>query len=343
MSDGVVDPAQADPSPAPEAAGSPQEAQPAAAPAMSPGQMLRRAREAQGLHIAALAVALKVPVRKLEALESDRHDELPDVVFTRALAASVCRSLKIDATPILAALPGTTRPRLDQTQGSINAPFRSPRDGPPPSVLDQVSRPAVLAVLALLLAALVLVLLPTARDQTATVVQAPVAAGQPQASPGAAEGAPVTPAAPQAASPAPEAGAASTASVALSGLALPAAAAASAAQADPRTTVAVTVAGSTPTVPSPTLVITPMMSGAAPVDGLLVVKASGSSWVEVTDARGQVPLRRVLESGEQVAINGPPPLAVVVGRADQTTVLVRGKRLDITGMARENVARFEVK
>ena len=35
---------------------------------------------------AALAASLKITPRKLEALESDRFDELPDATFTRALA-----------------------------------------------------------------------------------------------------------------------------------------------------------------------------------------------------------------------------------------------------------------
>ena len=45
------------------------------------GALLRQAREASGLHIAALAVLLKVPVKKLEALESDRLDLLPDIAL----------------------------------------------------------------------------------------------------------------------------------------------------------------------------------------------------------------------------------------------------------------------
>ena len=71
----------------------------------SAGALLKTAREAQGLHIDALAVTLKVPVLKLEALEADRHEVLSDLVFTRALAASVCRVLKVDPAPIMAALP----------------------------------------------------------------------------------------------------------------------------------------------------------------------------------------------------------------------------------------------
>ena len=66
------------------------------APAASRPVRLSEAREAAGLHIAALAAALKVPVRKLEALEAGRYEELPDLTFARALASSACRQLRID-------------------------------------------------------------------------------------------------------------------------------------------------------------------------------------------------------------------------------------------------------
>ena len=71
----------------------------------SAGALLRAARERQGMHVAALAAAIKIPQRKLEALESDRLDELPDATFARALALTVCRALKIDPAPVLAVLP----------------------------------------------------------------------------------------------------------------------------------------------------------------------------------------------------------------------------------------------
>src|SRR6059036_2717399 len=87
---------------------------------LSAGSLLREAREAAGLHVATLAVALKVPVRKLEALEDDRYDQLPDAVFVRALASSVCRTLKIDAQPVLERLPQTATPRLVQLDEGIN-------------------------------------------------------------------------------------------------------------------------------------------------------------------------------------------------------------------------------
>ena len=118
-------------------------------PGVSAGTLLRQAREAAGLHVDSLAANLKVPVRKLEALEEDRYEELPDAVFARALASSVCRTLKIDPAPVLQRLPQTPQPRLAQTTQGINAPFHSPKDGPLPGVLHQVSRPVLLTVVAL--------------------------------------------------------------------------------------------------------------------------------------------------------------------------------------------------
>ncbi|MES2483443.1 MAG: helix-turn-helix transcriptional regulator, partial [Pseudomonadota bacterium] len=69
------------------------------------GALLRRAREQAGLHLDVLAGSLKVPPRQLEALEMDRIDLLPDVVFARALAASVCRNLKVSPRVVLDRLP----------------------------------------------------------------------------------------------------------------------------------------------------------------------------------------------------------------------------------------------
>ena len=70
---------------------------------------------------------------------------------------------------------------------------------------------------------------------------------------------------------------------------------------------------------------------------------SQSSWVEVTDAKGLTVLSRTVTPGEVVNASGTLPLTAVVGRADVTQVMVRGKAFEITALARDNVARFEVK
>lgn len=123
------------------------------------GALLRQAREAQGLHIAALAVALKVPVRQIEALEGDRLDVLPDLVFVRALAGSVCRQLKIDPKPVLARLP-VSQPRERKEREPINEPFRPPSRSHRPAWRTHLTHPPVLVALALLLGAIVLLAMP---------------------------------------------------------------------------------------------------------------------------------------------------------------------------------------
>lgn len=129
------------------------------APSGSAGALIRRAREDAGVHIAALAVALKVPVKRLEALEADRYDLLLDAVFARALASSVCRSLKIDPDRVLPLLPqGQVQPL--SVEGKINEPFRTTQQGSMGAWTPQVSRPALIAAAVLALAALAVYLVP---------------------------------------------------------------------------------------------------------------------------------------------------------------------------------------
>jgi len=75
----------------------------------------------------------------------------------------------------------------------------------------------------------------------------------------------------------------------------------------------------------------------------LEIKAKGVSWVEVTDADGASRVHRLTVAGETLQVSGKLPLSVVLGRADQVDVLVRGQPLDLAGTVRDNVARFEVK
>ena len=81
-------------------------------PSTTAGALLRQFREDAGFKLDVLAQALRVSPAKLNALEADRLDELPDAMFARALALAVCRQLKIDASPVLALLPGQDVSRL---------------------------------------------------------------------------------------------------------------------------------------------------------------------------------------------------------------------------------------
>jgi len=160
--------------------------EPATTATASAGQLLRQAREAAGVELSALALALKVSVKKLEALEADRYTELPDAVFVRALASSVCRALKVNAAPVLAQLPQSSAPRLDYDESGLNTPFHTPGDVAKTPFLDRLSRPMVLAALAVLMGALVLIFFPSTEQRAeigAIVAQVPAAPSAPAAAP----------------------------------------------------------------------------------------------------------------------------------------------------------------
>lgn len=120
------------------------------------GQLLRHYREMQGVQIVILASSLKVPVSKLESLENDRLDELPDAMFARALTLAVCRILKMDATPVLALLPGQDVSRLaPKDERGIDFPLQRPSFLPQSQLLKAAglfTPMRVVAVLVLMLA-----------------------------------------------------------------------------------------------------------------------------------------------------------------------------------------------
>lgn len=292
---------------------------PAAAGPAAPtaGALLRQARQAQGLHIAALAAAMKVPQRKLEALEGDRFDELPDATFTRALAQTVCRTLKIDAAPVLALLPRPTGHRLEQVGEGINAPFRDRGGSSPASDGVPIGSPALWGPLLILIAAAVVYFLPSGMlSLPRAVAPAPAASG-------------------------------------VASAALPASAVLAAPSATPASAV---VEAAAPTAPAASVVVETVHSvpatapagsepvAAAPLAGVLQLRTAGESWIEVLDGRGQTLLSRVVQPGEAVGLDGVTPLKVTIGNATATQVSFRGKALDLAPHTRrDNVARLDLK
>jgi len=287
------------------------------APSAQAGSLLRAAREAQGLHIGALAVALKVPVKKLEALEAGRYELLPDMVFVRALALSVCRALKVDATAIMSNLPGAPAAHIKPTDTGINAAFRDSGTSSHSKLTTNLMSPLGLGVAFLLLLIGGILAWPT----ESTTESAPQAVMPPTQIDSADQEKAMQAAAMAGAVPV--------------------------STADPASNATTNGAGvSTPGASAPTLVSSSNADlDAAPVGQppLLEMTASGVSWVEVFDATGASKLRKLTVKGDVLRVSGQLPLSVVVGRADQIAVTVRGQVLDLMPLAKDNVARFEVK
>lgn len=303
-------------------------AQPATSGQQTAGQLLRAAREATGLHIAALAVAMKVPVKKLEALEADRLDELPDAVFVRALASSMCRALKTDPAEVLSRLPQSTVPQFQRDDRGINMPYRAPEFHDSSALKALVTKPAFLLVLGLLAAALAVLLVPEVRKTPSDGDMAPT---PPVAMP------PPAPAETTAHVVAEVAKAALPNSSLVPPAVLPATPATSAAPA-----VSQSVASASERMAS-----APAATASAPraVAGPEVIgfKVKSSTWVRVTDAKGVVQFEKTLAAGEAASVAGSAPFSVVIGNAGATEVSVRGQPFALDAYAKDNVARFEVK
>lgn len=284
------------------------------------GAMLRQARQAQGLHIAALAAAIKVTPRKLEALESDRYEELLDATFTRALAQAVCRALKIDAEPVLARLPQAPGKGLDHMAGGINAPFRERGSRREASDLPRIGGPLLWGSIALVVAAVVIYFLPAGLFAPRDAARSGAASA-----PAEAASTVVEPVAPPVV--APEASAAA--------VSVPAASAALAAASAP--------------VPAPVAsaiaaASAPAATGAPRAGSILVIETSGPSWVDVRDASGKVLVSRLVQAGESLSFDAPvAPLKLKIGNAAATRVNFRGLPVSLSNAGRDNVARLELK
>lgn len=314
----------------------PQEVAPAAA--VSAGALLRQARQAQGVALGDLAATLKVPVEKLQALEDEDWQRLPDVVFLRALAQTICRTLHLEAAPVLALLPQQKVTAL-APQGGLNAPMR---ERGVPSILATNTQHSPWPWVVLLLIVLggggylgVQWMAPEWVRGVSTTVPAPSdpAGDSPLFSPAGPEegdgGSNMGDGAQAGEVPAVQAAALMQPALpeeegAQPGFAAPAPA--PVAQAEPA------AAPEAPTAPA-----------AASVSPVLRITAKGATWVQVLDAQQRLLIEKILQDGEVFSTSAPKPLTVAVGKADLATVEVNGAPFDLQAVARSNVARFEVK
>jgi cytoskeleton protein RodZ len=82
---------------------------------------------------------------------------------------------------------------------------------------------------------------------------------------------------------------------------------------------------------------------ASAVQGLLILRATEASWIEVVDAGGRNLLSRTVQAGEAVGLDGSPPLRLTIGNAGATQVSFRGEPVALEPHTRDNIARLVLK
>jgi cytoskeleton protein RodZ len=247
------------------------------------GGWLRRQRQARGVHLAVLAGALKVPLQKLEALEADRLEDLPDAAFVRSLVMSVCRQLRADPEPILPLLPQVNFEKLERLGKGLNAPFHEHLGSSLTAPLRSAGRGRAFSILLgatflVLIAAAAVYFYPGRRvAQTATALVSPLLASS-----------------------------------------------------------------TTPAVP-PNLSAQKTLKPAPALPTSLQIQASETVLVEVSDAQGGRLLARELASGEEVELDGTPPLRVKLSNVSAAQVLLRGQPVDLSAHAPGQSAELELR
>ena len=284
------------------------------------GELLKAMRERAGVQLETIAATLKVSTQKLKALEANDFSSMPAVYFTRALAASVCRQLGQDPAPVLEKIPDD-KPSAKASGSSNNA------DQPAPPTVRRIEsvmtstgmRSNTSAKARWLLAAIALMLAAAAAlffiPSLSARLNAAVRGQEPQAN-SITSDAPV--------SEQPEGADASGSS---------------AAPIAPATLASEVAASSQAPVPSSAASATTE----APLNNTLQITATGQTWVKVSSSSGKTLYRRNLVAGQthSIKINNYP-VSVEVGQTENTQITDRGTPFDLSALASQGQARFEL-
>ncbi|GAB4171680.1 MAG: hypothetical protein Fur0039_12080 [Rhodocyclaceae bacterium] len=284
--------------------------------AASPGEALRRAREARSLTVAEVAEALKLRPRQIEAIENGDFASFKGAAFARGFVRSYARLLAMDPAPLLAAM-------------SDAAPGEAVRLSPPSNAEGEMPRGAVvrgaprsLALVAL--AGLAAVILAMFYDRLAPTQGEP----RPAATPRAASAEPVArPAADAAPASAPARPAAE-----------PEARVSQETSATAAASVAPEAAALTPAAARPA----PQSDAAAGAAARIELRFARPSWVEITDATGKVLFSRTGPAGGAATVEGAPPFSLWIGNAGAVELKYRDRRVDLAPHTNRNVARLRL-
>ncbi|MCF8199438.1 MAG: DUF4115 domain-containing protein [Sulfuritalea sp.] len=119
------------------------------AEANTPGTVLRRNREAQGLKVADVVQVIRFSARQIEALERDDYASLPGAIAVRGMVRNYAKFLRLDATSLLEQL----QPAVPVSAAEVRPPANM-GEAEPPTIVERVPPKLVAAGALVLLLAL---------------------------------------------------------------------------------------------------------------------------------------------------------------------------------------------
>lgn len=278
----------------------------------SVGQILRDAREAQGLTRENAAIRLRLMQRQIEAMEADDFAGLGQPVFARGFVRNYARLLGLAPEALLARMEGA--PAEPATVSPL----------PAPSQRSWLTSPWLIF---LLLGVLLVGAVPVAlywwlnsEVEENHPVRVPAVQSRPTLTP-----------VPKPA-PAP--------------ILVPVPAPAPVTEV-PVVEPAVSLPGAASAEPVPALPNAPVAepAGAAAASatvakGALHLEFGADSWTEIKDASGKMILRKLNVAGSSVDISGVPPFNLVIGNAALAKLTYNGRPIDLKPFVDVTVARF---
>lgn len=279
------------------------------------GAMLRARRLELGLSQADVANSVKLPTRRIEAMEQERWEELPDGPYLRGFLRNIARALNLDASVLMA--------RVDASLMRVHSPdsILVPQ-GAPHAMLPRRSGPAddrrggrALVYGAFVFALVAAVIAWSGTESFDRAVATAKGFGG--------SSAPVADA---------------PATVADGRAAQPREAADATAVAPP----ASAPAAASPALADATVAKPASLAAVSGSDLSLTFHFNEDSWVEVRSADGKVLLQRLNAAGSEQEVDGEAPFSLVVGNAKGVALKFRGQPVDLTPYTRDSVARFKL-
>ncbi len=297
------------------------------------GGALRTHREQQGLSVQTVASRLRLSTKQIEALEADNFDALPEATIARGFIRNYAKLLGISAEPLLDAYNVLVPSKAPHSFTVAPAPYAAAgkqyRD-------TNLKRWMPLFILALLgLGAWLFYqsyiqkpnpIAPTANSLPAPEALPPVAlpAGERQTETATPQSTTTELVLPPAAAPEPTSATATTQVTTETAPAQPAAPVAAPMPPVP-------AAGEPAALPASTSKLS-----------RLEFSATQETWVSVTDASGKEIYNKILFAGNREVVEAAPPLNVVVGNANGTSLSVNGVETNLGPHTKVNVARIKV-
>ena len=282
----------------------PQEDAPVATPAPvsqpSPGEMIRKAREARGMGLEAFAGQIKLSRPTLDALERDDFAALLEPVYVRGYYRKCAKVLELDETQLLAAYAARVKPEAPRMPAKIRlSPSKS--DG------GWVGRLLGIALLIGVVAVALFLWFDRGTVPSSGVPAAPEAAVA------------VNPV--------------------LSPLATPDAMGADAADgtAGDGDAAPQSASETEPVSPAPTSAPSAIPEPATvPGEIALTLRFRETSWVRINDASGSALMNGLMNPGQTQQVRGTAPISVFLGNAPGVELTADGTAIDLTPHTQSN-------